>query len=140
MDDKDRALLRLLTINAREPVTSLARKTGLARSTVQERIDRLKRRGVISKFTISLAPAHAASQISACIFVKAALRNREEIARGISKIRGLRELYKVTGENDDFLAIVDEANAEGIDRIIGNILALPGVERTSSKILLSRVL
>ena len=43
--DKDARLLDLLRANAREPAASLARKLGIARSTLQERIARLEREG-----------------------------------------------------------------------------------------------
>ena len=46
MRDADTKLLDLLRANAREPTASLARKLGLARSTVQERLARLEREGV----------------------------------------------------------------------------------------------
>ena len=45
MRDTDAKLVALLRANAREPTASLARKLGLARSTVQERIARLERDG-----------------------------------------------------------------------------------------------
>ena len=47
MRDSDDELIALLRANAREPTAALARKLGLARSTVQERIARLEREGVI---------------------------------------------------------------------------------------------
>lgn len=43
--DKDRALLALLSENARMPVAELARKLGLSRTTVQARIERLEAEG-----------------------------------------------------------------------------------------------
>ena len=42
-DRKDRQLLALLQANAREPTASLARKLGVSRSAVQERIARLEK-------------------------------------------------------------------------------------------------
>jgi DNA-binding Lrp family transcriptional regulator len=139
LDSIDQELIRLLTANAREPVTTLARKLDLARATVQERIDRLKRNGVISRFTIEVKPEGTAPQITACIFVKVNLKASAAVARALSRIKGIRELYKTAGENDDFLAIVDGADTAAIDATIGEIVAISGVERTSSKIMLARV-
>ena len=53
--ETDSKLLSLLKANAREPTASLARKLGLARSTVQERIARLERSGTIAGYTVRLA-------------------------------------------------------------------------------------
>lgn len=139
LDDTDRELLRLLAANSREPVTVLARKLNLARATVQDRIDRLKRRGVISKFTVEVNAAATAAQVTACIFIKANLKNRDAVARAIARIRGIRELYKMVGENDDFLAIVDGNGTAALDTTIGEIIAVSGVERTTSKLMLAKV-
>ena len=46
-DSVDRNLLSMLEENARMTASELARRVGLARSSVQERIERLERRGVI---------------------------------------------------------------------------------------------
>ena len=54
MTPKDHALLTLLKANARESTSSLARKLGVARSTVQERIRRLEQTGVIAGYTCLL--------------------------------------------------------------------------------------
>ncbi len=129
----------MLTANAREPVTTLARKLNLARATVQERIDRLKRNGVISRFTIEVKPETTSSRITACIFVKVNLKVSAQVARVLSRIKGIRELYKTAGENDDFLAIVDGDDTGAIDATIGEIVAISGVDRTSSKIMLAKV-
>jgi DNA-binding Lrp family transcriptional regulator len=139
LDDTDRALLRLLAANSREPVTVLARKLSVARATVQDRIDRLKQRGVISKFTVEVKSGATAAQVTACIFIKADLKNRDAVARGIARIRGIRELYKMVGENDDFLAIVDGDGTAALDATIGEIIAVSGVERTTSKLMLAKV-
>lgn len=139
LDSTDQELIQLLTANAREPVTTLARKLNLARATVQERIDRLKRNGVISKFTIVVGGGTTVPQITACISVKVNLKASAAVARALSRIKGIRELYKTAGENDDFLAIVDGTDTSAIDATIGEIVAISGVERTSSKIMLAKV-
>ncbi|MBQ1767005.1 MAG: AsnC family transcriptional regulator, partial [Aquincola sp.] len=47
LDDTDRALLALLRENARLPAADLARRLGVARTTVQSRLQRLERQGAI---------------------------------------------------------------------------------------------
>ena len=62
MRDTDLKLVALLRANAREPTASLARKLGLARSTVQERIARLEREGTIKGYTVRLSDAAQSRQ------------------------------------------------------------------------------
>ena len=52
LDETDCKLLALLRTNAREPVASLARSLDMARSTVQERLERLEKAGTIAGYTI----------------------------------------------------------------------------------------
>ena len=54
-DTLDKKLLALLQMNARMPTSELARKLGVARSTVHERIARLERTGVITGYTTVLS-------------------------------------------------------------------------------------
>ena len=51
-DEIDQKLISLLRENARRPVAELARLLGLARTTVQARIDRLENTGVITGYTL----------------------------------------------------------------------------------------
>ena len=48
MDDIDKKLIQALTDNARAPLTDLARQLGIARTTVQSRIERLEKAGTIA--------------------------------------------------------------------------------------------
>ena len=68
-DTIDQRLLALLRADAREPVAVLARKLDLARSTVQERIDRLEKQGVIAGYTIREGSDHRGRQIAAHVMI-----------------------------------------------------------------------
>ncbi|NCZ65730.1 MAG: AsnC family transcriptional regulator, partial [Rhodobacteraceae bacterium] len=45
MNEIDKKLIQALTDNARAPLTDLARQLGIARTTVQSRIERLEKAG-----------------------------------------------------------------------------------------------
>ena len=53
-DDLDRQLISLLQANARESTANLARKLGVARTTVVARLTRLERDGVVVGYTVRL--------------------------------------------------------------------------------------
>ena len=55
MDDLDEHLLAKLRDNARAPVAELARALGLSRTTVQSRLAKLERSGVIAGYAVKLA-------------------------------------------------------------------------------------
>ena len=54
MDDIDKKLIQALTDNARAPLTDLARQLGIVRTTVQGRIERLKKAGTIRGYTLRM--------------------------------------------------------------------------------------
>ena len=62
-DEIDQALLRLLRANARMPAAELARAVNLSRTTVQSRLERLERSGVIEGYTLRLGEAARAASL-----------------------------------------------------------------------------
>ena len=52
LDATDRELLALLQANARESVTTLGKKLGVARTTVIARMDRLQTSGVVTGYSV----------------------------------------------------------------------------------------
>ncbi len=54
LDDKDNAILKTLSRNARISLREIAKVTGLSAKTVAHRIKRLEREKVIQKFTVSI--------------------------------------------------------------------------------------
>ncbi|HEX2012596.1 MAG TPA: Lrp/AsnC family transcriptional regulator, partial [Roseateles sp.] len=69
LDDTDRELIALLRDNARMSVVALARQLRVARATVQNRIARLEREGVIVGYSVRLKPAAEAQRIRALMNV-----------------------------------------------------------------------
>ena len=54
LDEIDRQLIALLQINARESVANLARQLGIARTTVNSRLERLENSKVIAGYGVRL--------------------------------------------------------------------------------------
>ncbi|MGV8944510.1 winged helix-turn-helix transcriptional regulator, partial [Thermomonas sp.] len=59
----DELLLSLLRENARASTAEIARRLGLSRTTVQNRIERLERQGVISGYTVRVNDEYERSRI-----------------------------------------------------------------------------
>ncbi len=69
LSEKDRDLLALLGENSRMPVATLAKKLGLSRTTVQARIERLERDGVIAGYGLRLSDRYRSSLVRAHILI-----------------------------------------------------------------------
>lgn len=136
MDATDTILLRLLQDNARLPTASLARTLGLSRTTVQSRLERLERAGIIAGYTVRLgAPAERAlirAHVLITILPKAAAKAEASLRR----IAAITALYAVSGQHD-LIARAETGSVEAMDRVIDEIGAVDGIERTVTSIILS---
>lgn len=134
--DKDRELLALLGENARMPVATLARRLGLSRTTVQARLERLEREGVIAGYGVRLSEAFQSGLIRAHVLITIAPKTLPAVSVELSAIREVTMLHSVNG-SFDLIAIVAAPSIAELDRLIDHIGALSGVERTLSSIILS---
>jgi len=134
MRQTDSRLIALLRANAREPTASLARKLGLARSTVQERIARLEREGVIKGYTVRLA--EEGQHLKAVVMISTDPKQGERVAAELKKMTDVRSLVAVSGASD-LIATVEAESAPRLDAALDRIGKLHGVARTVSSIVLS---
>ena len=136
MRDADTRLVSLLKANAREPVASLARKLGLARSTVQERIARLERDGVIRGYTLLLSDETESKRLRAVVMMTADPRQADRVGAELKRMPEVRALSAVSGAWD-MMAIVEADTAARMDAVLDRIGKVTGVSRTVSSIVLS---
>lgn len=136
LDQTDRRLLALLQADAREPVSSLARKLDLARSTVQERIAKLERSGVIAGYTIRTGEDFAQRQIAAHVMISVDPKMAIGLTADLKKMPEVRTLAAISGTYDMMAEVAAETTAK-IDAILDAIGRLKGVQKTMSSIVLS---
>jgi len=136
LDDTDRKLIALLRANARTPTAALARSLGLSRSAVQERLRRLERDQVIRGYTLTLGDEAARGGVSAHVLLTLDPKQQD---RALAAIKGLPEAiaaYSASGTHDAIVMLTAETSAH-LDEVLNRIGRTPGVNRTTSAILLS---
>ena len=136
ISDKDRQLLSLLSENARMPTAMLARKLGLSRTTVQSRIEKLEREGVIAGYGIRLSDDFEQGLVKAHVLITLAPRALARVTQELHALQEVRTLHSVSG-SFDLIAVVEAASIAELDHLIDRIGAIDGVERTLSSIILS---
>jgi DNA-binding Lrp family transcriptional regulator len=129
-------LLALLRRNARESTASLARKLGVARTTVQERIRRLERDGVIAGYTVRVSESFARRQISAQVLITVNPKAGERVVRELELRPFVRAVYALSGVFD-YQVLLEGGSTEEIDRNLDAIGRIDGIERTQTSIVLS---
>mgnify|MGYP000397722223 CR=1 FL=1 len=133
MDDLDRALILQLQANARLPLATLARRLGVARTTVQARLERLETAGSIAGYTIKLGREAAQPLIRASVLVSIEPRNQAAILSRLRAIPEVERAYTTSGRFD-LLLQVSAPTTEQLDAVLDGIGALPGVKSSESLI------
>ena len=131
----DRDLLALLAENARASTATIARRLGLSRTTVQAKIERLERDGVIAGYGVRLSDAYESGLVRAHVLITIAPKTLARITAELNAILEVKTLHSVSG-TFDLIAVVQAASIAELDHLIDRIGEIDGVERTLSSILL----
>ncbi len=136
VSQKDRQLLLLLAENARAPTAVLARRLGLSRTTVQTRLERLERDGVIAGYGVRLSEEYQGGLVRAYVMI---VLKTKVLARVVAALRAVPEVMSVRSVSGgfDLIAEVAAPSISELDRTIDRIGEVEGVERTQSSIVLS---
>jgi len=132
----DERLLSLLRENARQSTAELARRLGLSRTTVQSRIERLEKQGVIRGYSVRLDDGYERDRIRAHILITVSPKRMPAVVKALADMPEVRALHSVSGVHD-LVALGVAADVGAMDELTDRIGALEGVERTSSSIILS---
>lgn len=136
IDDLDARLITLLTAEPRLGMLECSRRLGVARGTVQARLDRLVDRGVVTGFGPDVSPAALGYDVTA--FVSMEIRQiagHEPVADRLAAIPEVLEVHTITGDSDLLCRVVARTNAD-LQRVIDRIVDVQGVLRTNSIIAL----
>lgn len=134
-DETDRALLAQLAHNARVPVATLARKLGLARTTVQARIDRLEARGVIAGYTLKLGSGTRPS-IRATVLISLEPRSQPEVLARLKSLPVVEHVTTTSGRFDLIVTLTADST-DALDAALDRITSARGVKSSESLIHLS---
>jgi DNA-binding Lrp family transcriptional regulator len=136
VDALDAKLLLLLTDAPRLGVLECARRLGVARGTVQARLDRLTEQGVLGGFPPQVDLAAIGYGLTAFAVIEIAQGSRVEVAAGLAAIDQVCEAYATTGQGDLFVRMVARDH-EDLQRVIDRVVGLPGVRRTNTSLALT---
>ena len=136
MDSIDEKLLSALRENGRASTALLARLVGRSRTSVQSRIERLEKQGIIAGYGVRLAPELGVGAVRAHVMIKVGPKEARAVTAALREISQVRLLHSVSGEAD-LIAVAAASSVAEMDQVIDRIGALDGVERTTSSIILS---
>jgi len=138
VDGTDARLLLALIRDPRAPVMALAGQVGLARNTVQARLARFEKKGVLASFERRIEPAALGYTLTAFITVTVTQQLLDEVAAALAGIPEVLEVFGLSGAAD-LLVRVAAQDADDLYRIAGHLLATPGVERTETALVMRQL-
>jgi DNA-binding Lrp family transcriptional regulator len=138
IDATDARLLLALVTQPRASAVTLTGQTGLSRNTVQARLARLEEQGVLNSFERQVPPAVLGYPLTAYITTQVTQRRLDEVAAALANIPEVLQVVGISGQTDLLVHTV-AADADDLYRIAGQILAIPGVKRTNTALVMSEL-
>ncbi|HEY4080593.1 MAG TPA: Lrp/AsnC family transcriptional regulator [Burkholderiaceae bacterium] len=135
-DDIDRQLIALLQANARESTANIARKLGIARTTVVARLARLESSGVLVGYTARLGSEAHGHGVQAFVGITVSPKAGREVVKRLSRFPELRQLASVSGEFD-YMAVLQAETTVRLDVLLDEIGDIDGVIKTTSSVVLA---
>ena len=138
IDSTDRKILKMLQEDARVAFKRIAEKIGVSEATVFVRVKKLRKKGVIKRFTALVSPELLGKNLTAFVLINTEPKKLEKVLDTLSSMDEVYEAYDVTGTYYAIVKIRTE-NRETLAEIIDKIGMIDGVTRTETAIVLKCV-
>ena len=137
IDQLDARILAAMRDQPRVGVLEVSRQLGVARGTVQARLDKLQARGVVTGFGPDLEPARMGYPVLAFVFLEIAQGRLTEAVAALREVPEVLEAHGVTGTRDLLCRVVARDNGH-LQDVINGMVTQPAVRRSTSYISMSR--
>ncbi len=136
VDGLDARLIAALAATPRAGVLELARQLGVARGTVQARLDKLARRGVITGFGPDLDLDALGYEVMGFTTLEIAQGRLQDVVEHLRDIPEVLEVHATSGPGDLHCRVVARTNSH-LQQVVNRILEVQGINRTTTVIALS---
>ena len=133
MDATDGLLISLLRKDARTSIAYLAKKLGVSRGTVSNRIARLEDAGVIVGYTVRLRPDAQPDEIRAWMSIAVEGNETRAVIASLLGEPGVAALHDTNGRWD-LLAELRAANLSELSQVLERIRLVRGISSTETSI------
>ncbi len=138
IDEVDIKILKELQKDARRSLKDIAEKVGVAEGTVYNRINKMKRMGVIKKFIPVVDYSLLGYDIIAVIGVTAEGGYLVEIEKKIASEGNVTAVYDVTGEYD-MIVVAKFKDRESLNAFVKKLAGMDKVMKTYTMLVLNVV-
>lgn len=135
-DATDARVLLELNDRPRATTVALADRLGLSRNTVQARLGRIEE--TLGTYENRVTPESLGYPLTAFVTTQVTQRRLDEVADALEAVPEVLAVHGVSGQSDLLVHVV-AADADDLYRVAGQILAIPGVERTHTALLMRQL-
>lgn len=135
LDARDQGLLAMLRADARISVVDLARRLGVSRATVQNRMRRLENEGVILGYTVAVGPSVERPKVSALMCIRAESASEASVIQSLRGNPHVAAVHHTTGRWD-LIAEIQTDSLSSFNKIVGSLRLIDGVTATETNLLL----
>lgn len=135
VDETDLILLRALVRAPESTNLALADATGLARNTIRARLARYDADGALHSFDRRIDPAFLGYPLQAFIMARVTQRRLASVFRTLAEVPEVLEVHGLSGKVDLLVHVVAR-DADDMYRVAGRILAIDGVKRTTTHLVM----
>ncbi|MEM1766886.1 MAG: Lrp/AsnC family transcriptional regulator [Candidatus Bathyarchaeia archaeon] len=139
MDEKDLAIIRFLQEDSSTPFTEIARRLKVSESTIRKRVEKLRKDGVIKKFTIIVEPSKIGLNTVAIVGIDVDPQKLLEVAGKLCKIPETRYVATSTGDHMIMTEIWTRDGKELTKVISEKIGTIDGVKKICPAIILEKL-
>ena len=133
MDATDTRLIALLRKDARTSIAVLAKKLGVSRGTVSNRIAKLEDAGAIVGYTVRLRPDAQPNEIKAWMGIAVEGNETRAVIGSLLGEPGIATLHDTNGRWD-LLAELRAANLAELSQVLERIRLVRGISSTETSI------
>ncbi|HEY8101678.1 MAG TPA: Lrp/AsnC family transcriptional regulator [Burkholderiaceae bacterium] len=137
LDETDNKILALLMDDARMAVTSIAKKVGMARTTVIARINNLEKHGVITGYGVRLNQELFQPAVRAYVGITIDPHHTTTLVKTLQHMPEVETLCAVSG-SVDYMLTLRCPSTSALDKLLDQIGATQGVRQTSTSIILTK--
>jgi DNA-binding Lrp family transcriptional regulator len=138
LDALDVAILAALRDSPRAGYLELSRSLRVSRATVQARLERLERDGIVSGYGPDIELTAAGFPVLAFATLEIAQGRLDEVTAAMRAIPSVVEAYATTGPGDVHCRLAASSH-EDLQRVLIEVSQIPGVARSTSVVALSRL-
>jgi DNA-binding Lrp family transcriptional regulator len=142
IDPTNKKLLRILEHDSSLTIKQLSEKVNLSPTAVNERINKLKKLGIIKYYSATLDKEKLGLSLTVFCFIKLAMHDKQKVSLVLMELKNcssIKEIYNTSGEYDFLLKIITKDMKSYQEVLMKNISEIKEIGHINSIFVMSDI-